>query len=130
MTVVFALSAVVLLCGFTFQDAPASGLKSADPGFGDINFTTYAGIAAAVTMAVGFVKKLWKDWVKGKEIYLSYGLSVGIGVVAKLLGAFGGPKGSSEEWTSHVIALLMTAMGAGLIHDKLVNPLKEKPSPK
>jgi hypothetical protein len=122
---VFALvGAAAMLCGFAFEDPPAA--PSNGQSFGGINFTTYAGIALFVTMAIGFSKKLWKDWVKGKEIYLAYGLAIAAGVAAKALGAFGGLHSGAESWVNHVIALIGTGAGSGIIHDKIINPLKDK----
>jgi len=127
-TAALCAASVLALCGFAFQDAAAAGPEAPAADFGGINFTTYTGIALAVTLAVGFVKKLWKDWTKGKEIFLAYGLAVAVGAAAKAFGAFGGPDTGAESWVNHVIALVAAGAGSGLIHDKIVNPLKEKPS--
>ena len=122
---VFVLAgAAAVLCGFAFEDPPAA--PSNGESFGGVNFTTYVGIALFVTMAIGFCKKLWPGWVKGKEIFLAYGLAVAAGVAAKALGGFGGLHSGAESWVNHVIALIGTGAGSGIIHDKIINPLKDK----
>ncbi|MGI0150064.1 MAG: hypothetical protein ACREDF_11115 [Thermoplasmata archaeon] len=81
---------------------------------------SYTGIVAAVVMLVGFGKKLFPAWVKGKEPHLGLGLSVAIGVLSKLTipGAF-----KDVHWMTHVIALVGAAFGAKLTHDHIINEI-------
>lgn len=129
------LFAVVFVLGlgavaWAAQDAAAAkpATENAGNGLGSVNFTTYAGVAAGVWAAVGFLKGIWKEKLAGKEPLIAMGLAIVIGVTAKLLGAFDGPKTGAESWIGHVIALVSAGIGAGLIHDKIGNPImKGKP---
>jgi len=114
----FGLAAVALAA----QDAAVVGVttNNATMSWGD--WKTYTGIAVMVTGLVGFIKKLWPAFAANKERFIAMGLAVGIGIVAKLLGAFDGPKSGGESWINHIIALVMAGIGSGYVHDDLVNP--------
>lgn len=81
---------------------------------------TYPGISAVVVMMIGGIKKLWPTWVVGKEPHIGLALSITLGVLAKVTvaGAFTG-----VQWVPHIVALIMSAFGAKLIHDHLVNEI-------
>ena len=111
----WTLVLVLLMAGFVFaQDTATEETKEIAPGL-----STYAGIAVLTTMVIGFAKKMWPKFVKGKEPFFAIGLPVILGVIGKLAGA-----GFSEiDWVTHIIALALSGVGSNLIHDKLVNPL-------
>jgi len=89
-----------------------------------VDLASYGGIAMAVVMLIGAAKKLFKAWIDGKEPMLGLVLTAVIGVVAKLGGAFGA--NDVKSWLSHVVILVITAAGAGLVHDKIVNVMADK----
>ncbi len=85
---------------------------------------TYAGIAVLTTMLVGMAKKFFADKIKGKEAWLAIAIPVALGAIAKLTNM-----GFSEvEWVTHIVALVMSGVGSGLIHDKVTNPLMKDKS--
>lgn len=101
-------------------------VKEALPGT-QFDVTSYAGIVAAVIALVGGLKKMFKSWVDGKEPHLGLGLTMIIGIAAKLTvaGSFVG-----VSWVNHVVALLIAAAGAKLGHDYFVNQIvADKPAP-
>jgi len=119
----FVLGLSAVAWGMQDAVAPAATTNNGGNGLGSVNFTTYAGIAAAVWGAVGFLKGLWKEKLNGKEPLVAMGLAVIIGIAAKLLGAFDGPKTGAESWIGHLVALIGAGIGSGLLHDKLGNPV-------
>lgn len=79
---------------------------------------SYGGIMLLVTGLIGFIKSMWRAWVDGKEPIIALGLTIAMGVAAKLLGNF-----QNVDWVGHSIALLLSAGGAGLFHDKISSPI-------
>jgi hypothetical protein len=91
------------------------------------DLTTYTGIAAVVIALIGGAKKLFKTWVDGKEPHLGLGITMILGIAAKLTvtGAF-----DKVTWMNHIVALLITAAGAKIGHDYFVNQIiAGKPAP-
>ena len=86
-----------------------------------IDLASYGGIALAVVALIGAFKKLFKAWVDGKEPMLAFVLTMVLGVTAKLAGMFAGA--DVKAWASHVVALILTAAAAGVVHDKIVEPV-------
>lgn len=87
---------------------------------------TYTGISFAVVAVIGAIKKLFPDWVKGKEPHLGLIFSYMIGVSAKALM----PVFTDVHWVIHCISLLIVAAGAKIGHDYIVNQIMVgKPSP-
>lgn len=85
----------------------------------NFDLTSLAGVAAFVTMLIGALKKLFPKWVDGKEPLLAVIFPVVIVVVLKLTGgAFG-----SESWVNAIIGAIASGLGAGVVHDKIVNPV-------
>jgi len=91
----------------------------------DFDLSTFAGIAAATTAAVGGLKMMLPDFTKGKEAILALAIPVCLGVIAKLTGSF-----ASMEWANLLTMLVLGGMTAQVGHDKVVNPVKELVSPK
>lgn len=106
---------------FASQDGAAASEASG------VGFTTYAGLAVLTTIVIGAVKKLWPGFVKGKEALFALGIPIIVGCVVKAVGV-----GFEEViWTAHIAALFTAGIGAGLFHDKVVNPvIANKPDPK
>jgi hypothetical protein len=111
--------ALFLMAGVAWaQDGSA---ESIDP-----SLATYAGLAALTTMLIGAGKKLFGEKLKGKEPLLAIGIPILLGVASKLAHiSFG-----STDWVSHIVALALAGLGAGVIHDKVVNPLIKGTNPK
>lgn len=87
----------------------------------NFDLTTWTGIAAVVTTIIGGLKK-FVPWVSGKEALVALVLGLGLAAVAKVSGL-----GWSElTWVQLVVAGLSSGVGAGLIHDKVVNPVRGK----
>jgi hypothetical protein len=89
--------------------------------------TSYTGIAVLVVAAVGGLKRLFKVWIDGKEPHLGLGITMVVGIMAKLTvtGAF-----AQVNWVNHIVALLITAAGAKIGHDYFINQIiAGKPSP-
>jgi len=86
---------------------------------------SYGGLSLLVVGLVGGLKHLWKAWVAGKEPVLALILTLVIGILAKVGGLYGGPGGENAvlAWLVHVLLLVGTALGAGIAHDKLINPI-------
>ena len=76
-----------------------------------------AMIAAFTTAIVGAVKKAFPTWTPGKEELLS----IIIPVIAVPILKFSHVVDLS--WANVVITILFSGVGAGVLHDKLVNPL-------
>lgn len=83
-----------------------------------IDAKIFALITAGTTTAIGILKKLFPVWVAGKEEGLAQVFPIVFVVVAKLSHAFQG-----TDWTSALLIAVGGGLGAGLIHDKLTNPL-------
>lgn len=95
------------------------------------NFTqwdlvTYPGLIACVIAIVGALKKLFPNWIEGKEPYLGLGLSYILGIAAKLTipGAY-----AKVHWLVFLVTLLFVAVGAKLGHDYFVNQILKGKSP-
>jgi hypothetical protein len=115
---------LVMMGGFVIaQDAAAEGEGISIPP----SLTTYAGLTALTVIVVGFLKRMWEKQVKGKEPMISVAVPLLLGVIAKVahLGF------ADVDWSTHIVALLLSAIGAGVTHDKLINPVikKKKPNP-
>lgn len=74
-------------------------------------------VAAFTTAVVGAVKKAFPVWASGKEELLSIVVPIVVVPVLKLAHVV------DLTWANVVIVILFSAVGAGVIHDKLVNPL-------
>ena len=83
-----------------------------------IDATVFALITACTTAAVGTLKKLFPDWVDGKEEGLAQAFPVAFVIIAKLAHAFPG-----TDWVTAIMMAVGGGVGAGLVHDKIVNPL-------
>lgn len=83
-----------------------------------IDAKVFALITAGTTAAIGILKKLFPLWIAGKEEGLAQAFPVLFVIVAKLLHAFQG-----TDWTTAMLMAVGGGLGAGLIHDKLTNPL-------
>lgn len=83
-----------------------------------IDAKVFALITAGTTSAIGILKKLFPIWVAGKEEGLAQAFPIAFVVVAKLAHAFQG-----TDWVSALLFAVGGGLGAGLIHDKLTNPL-------
>jgi len=86
---------------------------------------TYAGITGVTLVIISGLKGLFKGWVKGKEPLLAVIITYILGIAAKIGGLYPTPEGHSEVvgWLIHAVLLLGAAVGAGVAHDKLINPL-------
>jgi hypothetical protein len=83
-----------------------------------VDAKVFALITAGTTAVIGIAKKLFPSWVSGKEEGLAQLLPVLFIISAKLLHAFQG-----TDWVSALLLASGGGLGAGLIHDKIVNPL-------
>jgi hypothetical protein len=83
-----------------------------------IDVKVLALITAGTTSVIGILKKLFPVWVEGKEEGLAQVFPILFVVVAKLAHAFQG-----TDWVSALMMAVGGGVGAGLIHDKIVNPL-------
>jgi len=83
-----------------------------------IDAKVFALITAGTTSAVGILKKLFPAWVDGKEEGLAQAFPIAFVVIAKLAHGFPG-----TDWVTALMMAIGGGMGAGLIHDKIVNPL-------
>lgn len=84
----------------------------------ETDVASFGGLALLIPLLVGTVKKLFKDWINGKESMVAVVLALLIGPVAKLTipHAFGG-----VGWLTLFIGLILTAVGAMAVHDSLAN---------
>lgn len=82
-------------------------------------------VAVFVTGIVGAIKKAFPGWTNGKEELLSLVFPILIFPILKCAHVI------DATWTTVVILILGGAVGAGILHDKVVNPLmarKKQPS--
>ena len=74
---------------------------------------------AVLTMAlVGGLKRAWPSWVGGKEEFLSVVVPIVLVFVFKIFGFWKG-----TNWENALVYSLMSGVGAGLVHDKILNPI-------
>lgn len=95
--------------------------------FKESDLASFGGLILIIPMLVGAIKKLFKTWVSGREPMLCVVLTYLVGIAAKFTipGAFGG-----VGWLTLLIGLLLSAVAAMTVHDKLVNQvLKDKETP-
>jgi len=86
------------------------------------DLTTFAGVAAATTGLIGAAKNLFPKWVTGREPMLALVLGLGLTALSKTLGwGF-----AATGWLEMVIAGVGAGVGAGLIHDKVINAANGK----
>ena len=83
-----------------------------------VDAKVFALIAAGTTAVVGILKKFFPKWIDGKEEALAQVLPILFTIVAKLAGAF-----KAAEWVDALLYAVGAGLGAGILHDKLVNPL-------
>lgn len=83
-----------------------------------MDLKTVAGIMVATTAAIGGVKKLFREWVKGKEPFLALAIPLVFAVVSKLAGGW-----KATSWADLLVAVFFAALGSGLLHDKMTNPV-------
>lgn len=84
---------------------------------------SFGGLSMVVPMIVGGVKKLWKNWIDGKEPVIALALTYVLGISAKLAApdlAFGGQKGGMG-WLVILVGLFFSWLGALSVHDNFVN---------
>lgn len=75
-------------------------------------------LVAVVAMAiVGALKKAWPTWVTGKEELLAIVVPIVLVPVLKLSHVI------DVTWANVVVTILMSGVGAGVLHDKILNPL-------
>lgn len=89
---------------------------------------SYAGISAGAMFVVGALKRLFRPWTKGKEPFIVLGATLALGVAGMLAGFYGDPN-DPVAWVVHGVMLLGAAAGAGVAHDKVLNPLLGKDDP-
>lgn len=89
------------------------------------NFTqwdlvTYPGLMAAVVALIGALKKLFPNWINGKEPVLGLSFSYVLGIAARLTipGAF-----AKVHWVVFLVSLMVVAAGAKWGHDAIINQL-------
>lgn len=87
----------------------------------NLDLGTYAGISVIVVALVGAIKKMFPAWTDKKEPLLALILALALGMGAKFLPGVGSFE--KVHWLVHGLNLIFTALGAGLLHDKIVNPL-------
>lgn len=78
----------------------------------------FALVTVLTTAIVGAVKKAFPKWADGKEPLLAVAIPVVSIVVLKLSGQIHG-----TDWIDAMILAVGSGFGAGVIHDKGVNPL-------
>lgn len=83
-----------------------------------IDAKVFALITAGTTGAVGILKKLFPAFVGGKEEALAMVLPIMFTIVAKLAHAF-----TATSWVDALLFAVGGGIGAGLIHDYVVNPV-------
>lgn len=89
------------------------------------NFTqwdlvTYPGLSLAVVAVVGALKKLFPNWIDGKEPVLGLISSYVLGISTKFFipGAY-----EKVHWIVFLVSLLVVAAGAKWGHDVLLNQI-------
>jgi hypothetical protein len=83
-----------------------------------IDAKVFALITGGTTSAIGILKKLFPAWVDGKEEGLAQIFPIAFVIVAKLAHGF-----EKTDWVSALLFAVGGGLGAGIIHDKLTNPL-------
>lgn len=78
----------------------------------------FTAVVAFVTALVGAVKKAFPVWTAGKEPLLAMVAAVATVVGLKALGAIEG-----TPWMDAGFWAFWGGLGAGVVHDKAVNPL-------
>lgn len=93
--------------------------------FSQWDLATYFGLSAAVVAVIGALKKMFPNWMEGKEPVLGLLSSYVIGISTKLFmpGAY-----EKVHWVPFLLSLLLVAAGAFWGHDVLLNKIiKNKP---
>lgn len=82
------------------------------------DLVTYPGLSLAVVAVIGALKKLFPNWINGKEPVLGLISSYVLGISTKLFmpGAY-----EKVHWIVFLISLLVVAAGAKWGHDVLLN---------
>ena len=83
--------------------------------------TSYTGLTTAIAVVVEILKvRITKGWFDGKEQFSALLLAPALGALAKLA-----KWGFTDvTWDTHITTcVLLGAIGAGLIHDKILNPV-------
>ena len=83
--------------------------------FSNLDFTSFAGIAASVWVVLEVLKKRFK-WVDGNEEYLAVGLPV-LAAVAMKLTHWGFVAGMN--WWQALTGALIAGLASQVMHDKL-----------
>lgn len=94
-------------------------------GFTQWDLLTYPGLALAVVTVIGSLKKLFPNWIVGKEPVLGLVFSYALGISTKLFmpGAY-----EKVHWVVFLVSLLVVAAGAKWGHDVIINQvIKNKP---
>jgi hypothetical protein len=78
-------------------------------------------IIGGTTLVVGILKKLFPKWVDGKEEVLAQVFPIIFTMIAKLAGGF-----KATGWDEALIFAIGAGLGAGVVHDKLINPFTKK----
>lgn len=112
---------LVLFCGgMAFAAQPVDEPETVSQV--EMNLRTYAGVAGIVVFLLGLAKHFFPTFIKGKEKLGAVVLNIAVGALSKALNV-----GFVEvDWILHIVTLASAnAIGSGLIHDKLTNPLLE-----
>ena len=86
-----------------------------------IDLTSYGGIGIALLIVIEAAKRFFRARVDGHEEQLAivFALLIGVGAKVTISEAFDG-----VAWVTHIVSLVAVAVGAGLAHDKILDPIK------
>lgn len=87
----------------------------------EVDLATWAGIAAAVTLIIEFLKMFFSFEAKVSAL-IALGLGVLLAIVAKGLGI----GWVATEWATLIINGVFLGLSGQLIHNGILNPLKGK----
>ncbi len=86
-----------------------------------VDLTTWTGIAATGTALVGLIKR-FVPAIAGKEPLVALAVGMALAALAKVAGLGWG----DLTWPELLIAGVTSGIGAGVVHDKVTNPLLGK----
>lgn len=78
-----------------------------------------ATLAMVTTAIVGALKKAWPTWMSGKEELFAMVVPIIVVPILKITHV----TNADMTWANVVVTILVTGLGAGVFHDKVVNPL-------
>jgi len=83
-----------------------------------IDIKVFSVLALGTAALIGGIKKAFPAWIANKEPLLAVVIPIALIIVFKATGTFKG-----TDWADALLWAFGAGMGAGVFHDKALNPL-------